>query len=281
VGHAAAPATDPDLEPGFPVQAYERAGSYHAGPALNVLVGNIDSDPTLEFLVTALGVGPLYAWNADGAPEPGWPVAGFQRVGYPSLGQLSDSPGQEVFAGHWGFPGKLVAYDGSGTILPGWPRDSANYVDTAAALEDVNGDGVDEIFVEEEDWKLHAYSAEGTILPGWPVRGECGQERHTPAIADLDGDGSPEIVTTSGWTTAGLGICLFAYHADGTTVAGFPVEVLSGYADVFPVIGDVDGDGAPEIVVLGEELHGPMPVIEVRSANGTLERTMNASGTIS
>ena len=65
---------DPDLEPGFPVQALETAGSYHSGPAIHVQVGNIDSDPTLEILATALSVGPLYAWNADGSTEPGWPL---------------------------------------------------------------------------------------------------------------------------------------------------------------------------------------------------------------
>src|SRR5690348_3656990 len=57
------PATDPDLEPGFPVQTYEGAGTYHGGPAIHALVGNIDSDPQLEILATALASGPLYAWN--------------------------------------------------------------------------------------------------------------------------------------------------------------------------------------------------------------------------
>src|SRR5262249_8162650 len=65
---------DPDLEPGFPVQTYERPGTWHGGQAINALVGNIDADPTLEILTTALALGPLYAWNADGSPEPGWPV---------------------------------------------------------------------------------------------------------------------------------------------------------------------------------------------------------------
>ena len=43
---------DPDLEPGFPVKTFERAGTYHGGPAILTLVGNIDSDPTLEILAT-------------------------------------------------------------------------------------------------------------------------------------------------------------------------------------------------------------------------------------
>src|ERR1041385_1178949 len=67
---AARPATDPDLEPGFPVQTYETAGSYHGGPANHALVGNIDGDSTLEILASAHASGPLYAWNANGSPEP-------------------------------------------------------------------------------------------------------------------------------------------------------------------------------------------------------------------
>ena len=35
---------DPDLEPGFPVSTYEHGGSYHAGPAINVLIGDLDRD---------------------------------------------------------------------------------------------------------------------------------------------------------------------------------------------------------------------------------------------
>ena len=271
------PTTDPDLEPGFPVRTYETAGSYHAGPAIHTLVGNIDGDATLEILVTALAGGPLYAWNSDGSSQPGWPVSGIPGAGYPALGELStSSPGLEVSSAHWGFPGQLVAYNGAGATLPGWPRDSSNYVATPPALSDVDGDGLDEIFTEEEDWGLHAYRANGSVLAGWPVSGDGGQERHTPAIADLDGDGRPEIVTASGWTSPG--VYLHAYHSNGTEVAGFPVLFDNGYVDTFPVIGDVDGDGAPEIVVVAEA--GATPVVKILSANGTVERSMNATGTV-
>ena len=115
---AARPATDPDLEPGFPVQTYETAGSYHGGPANHALVGNIDGDSTLEILASAHASGPLYAWNANGSPEPGWPHSGFPGASYPALGQLSASdPGLEVFSAEW--DGQFVAYNGAGAILPG------------------------------------------------------------------------------------------------------------------------------------------------------------------
>ena len=106
-----------------------------------------------------------------------------------------------------------------------------------------------------------------------------GQELHTPAIADLDGDGQPEIVSASGSTTPGVYLC--AWHRDGTTVAGFPVLLDNSYGppDTFPVIGDVDGDGAPEIVVITREAGNPV-IVKVLSATGAVERTMNPVGTV-
>jgi hypothetical protein len=269
---AARSGTDPDLEPGFPVQTFERPGTYHGGPAVLSLVGNIDADPTLEILATGLAVGPLYAWNADGSPQPGWPVQ-IMGAAMPALGQLSVAdPSLEVFSAHFG--GALVAYNGAGTTLTGWPREASNYIASPPSLADVDGDGLDEIFVEEEDWALHAYRANGTVLPGWPVSGDGGQERHTPAIGDLDGDGAPEIVSVSGWTSPG--IYVHAYHRDGSEVGGFPV-LMNGAVDTFPVIGDVDDDGSPEIVVVATD---GGPKVKVLAANGTVERTMAVTGDI-
>lgn len=265
---------DPHLKPGFPVKAFAGAGSYHGGPAIHVLVGNIDADSSLEILVTGLAQGPLYAWKADGTPVPGWPVLDPEGAAYPVLGELATSePGLEVFSGHFG--SDLGAHAGSGAPLPGWPRNSANYVATPPTLADIDGDGVDEIFTEEEDWKLHAYRASGALLAGWPATTLVGgQERHTPAIADLDGDGNLEIVTASGSVSPG-GVSLLVYDHDGTLVSGFPVS-FNGHVDTFPVIGDVDGDGLLEIIVAGRVDGGNG--VYVFSANGALKRTMLASG---
>lgn len=266
------------LKAGFPVQAFAGSGSYHAGPAIHVLVGNIDADPRLEILVSALAEGPLHAWQADGTPVPGWPVLDPSGAAYAALGELSSvEPGLEVFAGHIGVPGGLGAHAGSAVALPGWPRASGNYVATPPAFADIDGDGIDEIFTEEEDGQLHGYRADGAPLPGWPATTFVGgQERHTPAIADLDGDGRPEIITASG-SVSPDGVFLLAYHADGTLLSGFPVS-FSGHADTFPVVGDVDGDGQPDIVVAGRVGSGDGAYIF--SANGALERTILASGRV-
>lgn len=270
--------SDPDLQPGFPVQAYHGGGSYASGPAIHTLVGNIDDEPTLEIVATGLASGPLYAWNSDGSPVSGWPVQGVSGAGYPALGNLAATSGSlEVFSGHWGTPGKLVAYTGAGSALAGWPRDSANYVTSPAALADIDGDGADEIFLGEETWTLLAYTAEGNRL--WSAGSSMGgQERHTPAIADLDNNGDLEILTASGSTTDG--VYLFAYHHTGTAVAGFPVLFPNyGYANTFPAVGDVDGDGAVEIVVVVREEASPWrPRVHILAADGTTERIIDVEG---
>lgn len=189
---------------------------------------------------------------------------------------LSGATGLQVFAGYWGTPGPLAAFDGAGNFLPGWPRNSSNYVSTSPSAADVDGDGIDEVFVCEQDSRLHAYRPDGSSLPGWPVSMTQGaQSCSTPAIADLDADGALEILVV---TSPANGIShMYAFRADGTRLAGFPVS-FEGNSDTYPVVGDVDGDGAPEIVVVAKAQSYPYwhDVVQIYSAQGQLEREIHA-----
>src|SRR5439155_7558799 len=116
---------------------------------------NIDADASLEIIVPAQGNSQYYAWNSNGSLQDGWPLYKPPGTGYPTLGNLSNAyPGLEVFSGHLvgANHGSLVAYSGCAITLTGWPRLSANGVSAPAALGDVDGDGLDEIFLGEEDW---------------------------------------------------------------------------------------------------------------------------------
>ena len=91
----------------------------------------------------------------------------------------------------------------------------------------------------------------------------------TPAVADLNGDGKPELVVRSQFTDIGTALTpdpqlvnrgyLHAYDADGKVVPGWPVA-MPGVAEVYgsaqefitegsnsPVAADVDGDGDHEV----------------------------------
>jgi hypothetical protein len=243
----------------------------------------------MEIVFTALAEGPVYAWNHDGRPVPGFPVHG-TGAGYPAIGHLRNIALQSfperlrrsyhLVVGFFGWatfgrPGIISAYASDGTHLPGWPINSASYVTAPPTLADVDGVPLDEIFVGEEDGKLHAYRHDASILTGWPVYDISGQERHTPAVGDLDGDGDQEIITTSG---SGNPIHLYAYHHNGTLVSGFPV-LFVGYPDTFPVIGDIDRDGRNEIVVVSYV--GTTTSVLVFSGAGVLKRSFGMSGTVS
>jgi hypothetical protein len=268
---------DPDLEPGFPVVGTMGGGTRHLGAALNIVVGNVDAEPALEIVLSMQAGGPLMAWNHDGSIQPGWPAAlRDPGVSYTSLGELAPQrPGLELVTGHFSSsPARIFAYDGNGNVLPGWPRDSNSYVQAPPSMADVTGDGVDEIFLAESGpyRKLFGYRADATLLPGWPILWDP-HWRDTPAIADLDRDGELEIITTND-----LGTVIYAYRVDATPLPGFQGTLPnSGFSDMYPVVGDVDGDGALEIVFAypgtGTEVR-----IAILSNTGALERTIAAVG---
>ncbi len=266
------------IMPGFPVMTTETPGTYHAGPGINVLVGDITGDGKPDFLASALANGPLYAWEPDGKVIPGWPATQFTGAAYAALGKLSKTiPGLQVMVGYMsGGQSYLAAFDGHGHLLPGWPIPDDNYTATPAALADINGDGIDEIFVEEEDWTLAGYDAHGNPLPGWPVHVDSGQTLYTPTIADIDGDGKPEIISASESLSPG-GVKVYAWHGDGTLVKGFPISVSSGLEGTFPVVADVLGLGKPQLI-FATYPGGNNTSVLIYSGAGVLLKTITIPG---
>jgi hypothetical protein len=110
-------------------------------------------------------------------------------------------------------------------------------------------DGRDAEEVGEDDY-CFLTAATGGFEPvvEWTA-GEGRNSNATVAVADLDGDGLPEIVANfTGWMPASPGD-LVVLSGDGGRVRWERSDAMLGYA-ACPAVGDLDGDGQPEIVAV-------------------------------
>jgi hypothetical protein len=79
-----------------------------------------------------------------------------------------------------------------------------------------------------------------TVFPGWPLS-RTGTNERGGVYANLDDDPELELVYPAG-------PALYAFNIDGSDVPGWP-QTLDFPTDGAPAFGDIDGDGAGEIVV--------------------------------
>ncbi len=137
-------------------------------------------------------------------------------------------------------------------------------------IGDANGDGKPEILVALGK-AIQIFNTDGTLQRTIPLSYEG--VGGNPTLFDLNGDGKPEIVYHSGRGPFDVP-SQFLYGAlfvfDGPT----GVELFSAAASrtssaqlVTPLIADVDGDGAAEIVVGGADQGGILRVFKAKSGN--------------
>lgn len=94
---------------------------------------------------------------------------------------------------------------------------------------------------------IGAGTAQGaTGLRNFPVRLESAAEIAPPLLADLDGDGRPEIVAAASFRIAAL-------RADGTPLPGFPLELARGAGLVTPLCAGTFGAQNREAIFFGTE----------------------------
>jgi len=115
----------------------------------------------------------------------------------------------------------------------------------AILVTDVNQDGVKDLVIGDGQWgDVHAYNTV-TLQPEWAIANpEHGVANLT--IADVDGDGIQDVVWGAGYSSTGADH-LYVGHWATQTIA-WESEALDG-PFLGPEVGDLDGDGIPEIVV--------------------------------
>ncbi len=126
----------------------------------------------------------------------------------------------------------------------------------ASAIVNIQGDDALEIVVSLNDWFMYAFDASGNRL--WRYNYSHGKSilfASEPMVADLNQDGSPEILFTTygdpGELDSGNLVIL---AADGTPLHDVPLPNTASNgngngAPAAPAVGDLDGDGVLEIFV--------------------------------
>ena len=177
---------------------------------------------------------------------------------------------------------QLTVYDRFGGVV--WTRNPFGGGDElrSLAVADLDKDGQLEIITGQAagvaSRQLNVLEANGTVRPGWPARhdGEPGDSfgmwNQNVVVADMNSDGFKELFVPGGhyinafdrngnqltvnpifaprqfWSEVGTHV---DQAVDLRGYANCGVEHRPSFQDSAPVVADVDGDGVPELIVVG------------------------------
>jgi subtilisin family serine protease len=176
----------------------------------------------------------------------GYPITGINIKSSPMIADLDGNSYSEIYFG--GEDDKLHGYMIAGMTQYGFPFECGGNVRSSPAGGDVDGDGENEIVFGSHDGNLYILSTTGIQELAYT---QAGYIVGAPALFDLDGDEDLEIIFT---TQNGSNGKVYAIHHDGNDVDGFPADISEKML-VGAAVGDLEGDGSPDIVVVTWEDH--------------------------
>lgn len=182
---------------------------------------------------------------------------------FPAIGNFDIDSDLEIVTRYGA--NQIAIYNYDGTLLPNWPVTLSffsnlpiGHIGRSPVVGDINKDGNEEIIVvgtanpgQIQEWNsaLFALDRYGKNLSGFPVL-LSDVDLSTPALGDLDNNGDLEICL-SGMSK------VHVFHNNGNYANGWPqiprnnANVPLAIARESCVIGDINGDNIPDIMVSG------------------------------
>lgn len=153
----------------------------------------------------------------------------------------------------------------NGAELPGFPVWLQDTSWSSPAVADLDGDGRKEIVfgydcdgVDGQNCSparggyIGVVEPDGSWRPGFPHFTPDQVVWSSPALVDLTGDGRLDIVVGTGNMNMPGGRVVYGLDANGNNLPGWPVAV-GGLTTSSPAIGDIDGDGVPEVAIVADD----------------------------
>ncbi len=286
-GHTFGLAGDGSFLPGWPTtehlyMGYGTNGS-KPGPSVDRLTPG--GDPAVLWSQRDWWAGSSIMWSfngmwLDGSDLPNFPQ---EAPDTPSnaldtpfvLGDANDDGNLEAWGVHsYGnafLHYRLTAFDHLGNRI--FTRD-LNPAENVLSLYygDIDGDTDDEFFAVSwlsPSYLLHVFEADGGSAPGYPstlFTLASGYLMFGPPIpADLDGDGDLEILL--GYNNGGSSYAHCLHH-DSNPCVGYPLQIAGSSQLFYLGLGDLTGDGDPELLAFDNHLGGNYRAFAIDRSSG-------------
>ncbi len=253
--------TNPPTHTTFPVPM----GASTRAP---VAVDHLYSSSTMDIVA---GSDVLYDWHADGTPpvdadgsgvtNGDMTVRGSNYIGGASIANLGFG-GAKAVVGVASDSTQVVVVQQSGATMPGWPQKIQDAVWSSVAVGDLNNDGkLEMVFGAYGGPRIYAFRSDGTEWRDGDANPATngvfkvvGKQFNigTPAIADLDGNGTRDIIYGS------FDGNVYAWRPDGSNLPGFPITLPEPVTSSVAV-GYLDGPGDSQLDIVVTTGYYPNP----------------------
>ncbi|HSK45568.1 MAG TPA: S8 family serine peptidase [Candidatus Binatia bacterium] len=225
---------------GFPIQIQDNNLLYGAFNLTRVIAGDFDGDGSKEILVLegpTLTTYGLRLFNHDGTPKPfNAPTLTGLAAGMAAADLDHNGKLETILVNHsdsLGTQAAIHVFQPDGSERPGWPVDitashSSFFSYSGVAVGDLRRDGHEQIVVSNGSG-LYIFNPDGTLFSSaWPIPMANTITYLRPLIADINGDGLPEIVIPFNDFNSG-GLQLRAFHSNGSVLKTWALTGVNSF----------------------------------------------------